>query len=481
MYVPKTSGSVWVCRKGLLERILNMAVIESLKFLDSSEISRHVNFLSFDRKEIQRGFEATFITGQNGSNKSTLLRELVAALTVDESSSVAYIANSNKEYNHVLCMSGSIADRFPLKESPGGTRSKFDVPEYAYIGQRVGPNILSKRAPLETMLSFALDSEKSTRYQSDFFRHAHEIVGIESLVEFYFQRRITKSDKPFDLIKILQKMASGVNTLKEAVDNKIGRKLTKLSQRTATYLLEEFTYDEFTELENLIHKGGSRLRVVIGEGGIDSVSCSPNALRLGLLTGAISLSDAKVKSLSESKPFSIFELSSGEYHMYTSLLGLGFGITESSIVLIDEPENSLHPQWQREFMQSVFTICEGILKNGHLVVCTHSPLIVGTAVEGSSIVELSKTESKISSVRFGASSDELLLSQFGVGSSRNNFVIDTVQRAVSLIERGDFKNIEFLKLIPELEKIRESLSIDDPLTEVINVILDDEANDIREI
>lgn len=458
-----------------------MAVIESLIFEDSNKSSRYVNFLSVDRKNVERGYEATFITGQNGSNKSTLLRELVAALTLNDSTSVVKILNSNQESNHVLCMSGSIADRFPLKESPGGARSRFDVPEYAYIGQRVGANILSKRAPLETMLSFALDPEKRIRYQSTFFSLAHEIIGIQPLVEFYFQRRMTKSDKPFDLIKTLQKMASGSYTVKEPIDNKLSRKLAKISQRTADYLLEEFTYDEFNELENLTSSGEKRLRAIWTHGGIDSVHCSPNALRLGLLTGVISLSEAKVKSAHDSKPFSIFELSSGEYHMYASLLGLGFGIAESSIVLIDEPENSLHPQWQREFMHAVFSICKDILKNGHLVVCTHSPLIVGTAVEGSSIVELSKSESQISSVRFGASSDELLLSQFGVGSSRNNFVIDTVQRAVSFIERGDFNNIEFLKLIPELEKIRESLTVNDPLTEVINVILDDKANDIREI
>ncbi|WP_128095112.1 AAA family ATPase [Brucella pituitosa] len=41
--------------------------------------------------------------------------------------------------------------------------------------------------------------------------------------------------------------------------------------------------------------------------------------------------------------------------MLTSLLALGFSVTAESIVLIDEPENSLHPQWQQDFMRTVLS------------------------------------------------------------------------------------------------------------------------------
>ena len=75
---------------------------------------------------------------------------------------------------------------------------------------------------------------------------------------------------------------------------------------------------------------------------------------------------------------------------------------------------------------------------------------------------------------YGASSDELLLSQFGVGSSRNKVVVDTVQRAVSLIERGDFENSEFQELLPELRSIRDALTPYDPMIAVIDALLDED-------
>lgn len=450
-----------------------MAVVESLIFHDSRGEKRIINFVASESRATKVGFEATLITGQNGSHKSTLLRELVAALTLSESNSLVRLRNAHEGLHHVLCMSGSVADRFPAKELPAGVRSRFDVPAYAYIGQRAGPNLLSKKAPLETMLRFALDPAKSKRFESNFYHRAHQLVGILPFVEFVFQRRQSKLEGSRDLIGRIQAKTPLTDTQRRPPGAPRGdSNAPHISYETAQWLLDEFAYDEFLSLEQLINKSGRRLKATLTPQGVICDDYSPNVLRLGLLTGLIGLIDANVRTAQDSEPFSIFELSSGEYHMYSSILGLGFGVTESSVVLIDEPENSLHPQWQREFMEAVFAICEEALGNGHLIVCTHSPLIVGTATDGSSVVDLTTTVPQLSNARFGASSDELLLSQFGVGSSRNRIVIDTVQRAVSLVERGDFSNSEFTNLIPELKKIRQSLSLGDPLTDVIDALVE---------
>lgn len=48
------------------------------------------------------------------------------------------------------------------------------------------------------------------------------------------------------------------------------------------------------------------------------------------------------------------------------------------IFLCDEPENSLHPQWQKEFPQIMKTIIEDVygIRNSHFIFTTHSPLII---------------------------------------------------------------------------------------------------------
>jgi hypothetical protein len=248
-----------------------------------------------------------------------------------------------------------------------------------------------------------------------------------------------------------------------------------VSDVTAQWLLDEFTYDEFIELQNWVTgKGNRALTVTLSEGGVDSSRLSPNALRLGLLTELIRLRDVSVNTVNSDVSFSAFELSSGEYHMLSTILAIGFSLERKAVLLIDEPENNLHPQWQRDLMSSVFDICDQVEMDGHVIVSTHSPLIVGSAPEGSSVVDLSFEEPRLSLVSFGASSDELLLSLFGIGSSRNSLVVDTVQRAVSLVEKGDFTSKEFEALVPKLRSIRGALTSTDPMISIIDALLDEE-------
>ncbi len=456
-----------------------MPVVESLRFKDWSDKERKVEFLSSTVDASLNGFEVTVVTGRNGSNKSTLLRELVAALTIPARASSVQLRTQTNTPIHVICASGSVADRFPSKETPGGRNSEFDVPNYSYLGQRVGANLLSKKRPLETLLTFALDEKKAHRFEWDFFESAHRFAGIVPHVEYEIAaKRRNQKEQKLDILGSVQAMAAKEPNSESSTDVRTLRErpLPHLSVAMARWLLEEFHYDEFNALQQLLTGKNKRIRLLVGEGGATCDVVSNTALRLGFLTDLLSLSDAKVRPRVASSDFSAFELSSGEYHMYTTILGLGFGMAESSIVLLDEPENSLHPQWQQDFMDSVFAMCAQLLKDGHLVVCTHSPLIVSAAVEGSTIVDLTNDAPTVETTAFGASSDELLLSQFGIGSSRNRLIVDTVQRAVSLVERGDFENDEFLAMTQELTAIRKALRRDDPLVDVIDALIERDSN-----
>ncbi|MBK7680426.1 MAG: ATP-binding protein [Chitinophagaceae bacterium] len=45
-----------------------------------------------------------------------------------------------------------------------------------------------------------------------------------------------------------------------------------------------------------------------------------------------------------------------------------------TIFIIDEPELSLHPKWQEDFLAAVEALTP---KNTQLIIATHSPIIVG--------------------------------------------------------------------------------------------------------
>lgn len=446
-----------------------MTIVSSLTFEDAKKQIRTVRFVrSEEEHETSRPsasrFKSTVITGQNGSSKSTMLRKLVEALVLTGRSGSTHIEYSGERPAHVICLPGSGADRFPPKDNPGGGKSEYDVPRYAYLGQRVGPNLLSKKLPLETMLTFALDEGKRERMRWRFFGAAHRFAGIHPHTEYeLFAKRRPRDPETIDVRRTVEALANGQTF------HRHNRPLPNVTQATAQDLLRQFTAHEFTALQQLVSRA-STVRLELSADGVRS-SLSSHVLRLGLLTDLLSLAKAEAHSI-EGSTFPLYELSSGEFHMFTSLLNLGLGMEADSVVMVDEPENSLHPQWQRDLMEYIFEISEQVLQHGHLIVCTHSPLIVSAATQDSSIVDLTYETPTVDNVSFGASSDELLLTQFGVGSSRNHTVVAIVQRAITLVEQGKFRELDSGEMQSELASVHDALSERDPLRDIVSALME---------
>ena len=68
------------------------------------------------------------------------------------------------------------------------------------------------------------------------------------------------------------------------------------------------------------------------------------------------------------------DLSSGEQQEVVLLYELLFKVKAGTLVLIDEPELSLHVVWQKQFLDDLFKIIE--LQKITIVVATHSPQII---------------------------------------------------------------------------------------------------------
>ena len=68
------------------------------------------------------------------------------------------------------------------------------------------------------------------------------------------------------------------------------------------------------------------------------------------------------------------QLSTGEQNQLVLLYDLIFKTPENSILLIDEPERSLHVAWQNDFVSDMQLIAS--MKNLQIIVATHSPIIV---------------------------------------------------------------------------------------------------------
>ena len=70
----------------------------------------------------------------------------------------------------------------------------------------------------------------------------------------------------------------------------------------------------------------------------------------------------------------VTKLSSGEQHELVLLYEFLFKVTPNSLILIDEPELSLHVGWQQQFLKDLENITK--LSNFDVLIATHSPQII---------------------------------------------------------------------------------------------------------
>ncbi|WP_372780715.1 AAA family ATPase (plasmid) [Priestia aryabhattai] len=173
--------------------------------------------------------------------------------------------------------------------------------------------------------------------------------------------------------------------------------------------------------------------------------------------------------------FPIEEASSGEAHFITTMINLLSKVEKKSIILIDEPETSLHPNWQNQYiyiLKKIFTQ----YWDSHFIIATHSHFFVSDLEpSSSSIVSLKKESSKTISTlheddTFGWSADDVLYYVFDVPTSRNYSLAKELDDILLAISTNKVSQ-EIQTKIKKVKTIQESLKPSDPLKELIPLLL----------
>lgn len=132
--------------------------------------------------------------------------------------------------------------------------------------------------------------------------------------------------------------------------------------------------------------------------------------------------------------FSLTDASSGEQQLLSSLFGIVAEAENGSLILIDEPELSLHPEWQTRFLDLLL----GVLKpfsGCHIVIATHSPLIAQRAGEFDlEILKLGERRSLPLEQSADASVDQTLLEVFDLAIRDSTYVSRLI---LSLVMRAE--------------------------------------------
>lgn len=139
-------------------------------------------------------------------------------------------------------------------------------------------------------------------------------------------------------------------------------------------------------------------------------------------------------------PVDLTQTSSGQQQMLCSIFGLAAALEDDAVVLIDEPELSMHPRWQMNFFKHLETALEAV-RGCHVIVATHSPLIAQAGVaHGAEIIHMGDVTDRqafhLSTERANSSVEGLLVDVFDTPVPNSLHISNEIFGLVTKAESG---------------------------------------------
>lgn len=159
--------------------------------------------------------------------------------------------------------------------------------------------------------------------------------------------------------------------------------------------------------------------------------------------------------------------SSGQISIATALLALASEIQDGSLVLIDEPELSLHPDWQIRYIDLLLETFRGY-EGCHFLIATHSPLVISELPPHATLVALDNPNAPPASELAGQSSDVQLAEAFQLTSNNNLHLRDLLVNALRKAADGEADTQSFRDGVAHLERLTAKLPADDGVRIVVN-------------
>jgi predicted ATPase len=388
------------------------------------------------------------------------------------------INNKKKEVNDfklpvtIIGNSINITDRFPFYKE-----EEFD--RFQYLGIKYNPQFASTKSYIKKTIDFVAKLSFSESFLTGLKlvterfignnkticisyktannkRFFHGNLNTESLDEFFIdiEKRFKERQKtpPFKLNTYYKLKSKGGTELQAVVDycNFLAKSSGFLNGASSKVL--KFNLSKKEDLERLKLNG-------------EAIN---NLYSLNLLY------DPKIEIFSiDGDEYSLEDSSSGEHNLITSLIGLMATIKPDSLLLIDEPEISLHPNWQMKYVSFLKDVLASETYNtSHILIASHSHFIVSD-LEGDSskVIGISKGEG-IDIVpfdkhlnTFGWSAEEILYNVFNLKTIRNHFIEADLTDLLGLISENSKEKEQIQKLLTSIEQI--NITPNDPLNAVI--------------
>ncbi|ANP63641.1 ATP-binding protein [Vibrio alginolyticus] len=163
----------------------------------------------------------------------------------------------------------------------------------------------------------------------------------------------------------------------------------------------------------------------------------------------------------------INKLSSGQLSLISTTFFIASYLRNGAVILIDEPENSLHPSWQRQYISNLKDLFPYYECEYHIA--THSPMIISGAIDEKGVKVHRHNGTYFEEIEINTKNiEDAYIDQFGIVTPENNSLSE---RCIDIINSVNDGELSKYKAISILNKYK-SASFESLQEEFINGVID---------
>jgi predicted ATPase len=372
--------------------------------------------------------------------------------------------------NKVLAVTGSPYDKFPFSD----THSRQDsLSPYVYLGTK------EKR-------------QAGARFNRGYLSYKFDQLGAS-----FIKLLLKPKQEYFDFSKMFGFLnISSSFTLKLSLNDRVRKE--EINQHSILKMVESIKFfkdknhEAINEINDLSKRLVDALLYVVGdrldkhEGHFQplEVLCQIDLAKepddkkylssLELLSeyDLIELTDVIFSKSESNQDFLLSQASSGELSILFTMSSIAGEIENGSLVLIDEPELSLHPEWQLNFL-SLLTDIFSNYKNCHFIIATHSPNIISSIPDNNAyIVSIDEDNAKLmpSKMYHNRSADFQLANVFNAPGNNNEYLLSQVIEILDVLCKSNEVDEEALHRAKWLLTFENKLEYGDKVKTLLEIL-----------
>ena len=425
-------------------------LLNSFKIIHKDKEIINCNFLN----DIKKGTQMfkTIIIGENATGKSFLLRQICETFELMEQLSKGKKNYTLRyEYYELSYYIDGVLFEFSIYSDKESTLKKngkiISIKEITLPSKVIATTYL-----VDDKFKFSYNRNKSLYHYAG-VKTISNAIFVSTLEKQLLDYLINFIDKPQSniLLETLKYLGYKPNIyvsaeLKEQDLLQLleKRREKKLISKKVNKLDEGMLFDELNEFYN-------QTKIIDFEIDFNRVEEAKEILKkIDLLDDLSAVKHFNIFLIKEEDRVPFEYCSSGEKQILFTFLKIGEVLCDNAIIIIDEPENSLHVSWQQRYVADLKRIFSIFNYRIHFLISTHSAYMISSLdMEESSIVMTKKSNEKnvdrkyelIPFSTFAWSIENILYQVFQVETSRNLYIDADMQSIIN-----HFSGIENLKI-----------------------------------